>query len=78
MKRKDYMQPARDAMATTLGLTVGALGLTVARDVGAGLTGTTGTVFNQGVLPMAGMGMMMQAVPRVPRYRRKVRHRKRR
>jgi len=64
MKRKDYMKPARDAMSTTVGLSVGAAGLGVAQNIGAGLTGTTGTIFNQGALPMAATGLLVGAAPK--------------
>jgi len=69
-RRKDYMQPARDALSTTVGLSVGAAGLGVAQNIGAGLTGTTGTVFNQGALPMAATGLLIGAAPKHKKKRR--------
>jgi hypothetical protein len=70
-RRKDYMQPARDALSTTVGLSVGAAGLGVAQNIGAGLTGTTGTVFNQGALPMAATGLLVGAAPKVKNKKRR-------
>lgn len=53
----------------TTSLIVGTVGLSVAGAAGSGLTGTAGTIFSSGVMPMGALGLMADAAPRERTYR---------
>jgi len=61
-KKRDYMEPARDALGMTVGMSVGAVGLGVVHGVSAPLAGTTaGTIIRGGAEPMFATGLMAGA-----------------
>ena len=60
-KKEDSMRFARHAAQTTVGMTVGIVGLGVAQSAAGPLGGTTGTIIKQGAIPIAGMGMLAGA-----------------
>ena len=54
-----------------VGLVTGVVGLNVASGVGSGLSGSAGKVVNQGVLPVAGMGLLGEAAPKKKKGKQK-------
>ena len=61
-KKKDYMSPAKDALGTTVGLTVGTIGLGVVHGVSAPLAGTVpGTIIRGGAEPLFATGLLAGA-----------------
>ena len=65
----------KNQIKKTTDLVIGTVGLGVASASAAGLPGLPGTVVRTGALPMAGLGLMASAAPRVP-TRRTTRKRK--
>lgn len=74
MKRKKHRRGGLNGpspvVQSTIGLTTGVVGLGVASTIGAGIPGLTGTIVNQGVMPIAGVSLMGEAANFGKRRRR--------